>query len=797
MDKFIKSDDIVLLLDNYSSYSHNLRYSFHKAGLCCPTVVIEDDGFLPEDVLSVYGFFLGNFKGEKGVPGKPKYFNQITIPDYWEISGNNSMGRIKDVNRERGRIFYAEPLHKRLVKIVDWYDEKRVSRSSDHYNRYGALFARTIFNAKGQKVNKSWFSASGQEIIVENYVTGDIILNDSGQVRMFHGKTEFVLYVLKRAGFEKNRLFYNSLSTPFFVSQSIHSVHKRDVLFWQEPINGDIPGNMQIILKGEASRTARIMVQRKCACDALFGQEILPKTVHKLGFIYPFEKENHHMPEALICTNSDQIEHCRKIVDSIPEMHFHIAALTEMSTKLMSMDSCENVSLYPGVSRSILSELFRKCDFYLDINRENEIASAVYRAFLHNHMIFAFNETLHNSDYVAVEHCYALDDVNKMISDIRMLMADGDKLECWLRRQRDAALTETKDSYLQFLERKRKPIKESLPITMHITGLLASDDKTSHVIAQQNVVKLARELGFVELPLQHYPYPIEDGTDDKLTKQLSVTTSVIKDNDVVFFQSPSWNATAYDSELVDEIRRHRNIRLVIFIHDVPPMMFGATEEEFQQIIKIYNRADLVIVPTESMLDFLRKKGLAVKKALIQPMWDFPFSGDLRAPVFRRQILFSGSPDQFPFLASWNYDILLRLFTNDDFEFNGENIHYEGRKNTTELLTEYTKGGFGLVWEHRNQPDYDKCSQPYVLSTYLAAGIPVIMKKGLVHEQTIVDYEIGFVVDSIEEAVDKVKNCSEEEFTQLSANIKNISRLIRGGFFTKKILVDAINYLMLG
>ncbi len=29
------------------------------------------------------------------------------------------------------------------------------------------------------------------------------------------------------------------------------------------------------------------------------------------------------------------------------------------------------------------------------------------------------------------------------------------------------------------------------------------------------------------------------------------------------------------------------------------------------------------------------------------------------------------------------------------------------------------------------------------------------------------------------------------------NIKNISTLIRGGFFTKKLLVDAVNYLMLG
>lgn len=795
MEKFIRADDIVLLLDNYSSYSHNLRYSFHKAGFRCPTAVIEDDGFLPEDVMSVYGFFLGNYKGEPGVSGRPRYFNQITIPDYWEISGNNNVGSIRDITRERGRIFYAEPKHKRLVKVVDWYDENGVPRSSDHYNRYGALFARTIFNASGQKVNKSWFSSSGREIIVENYVTGDVILNEGELVRIFRGKTEFALYALKRMGFEKNRLFYNSLSTPFFISQSIHSVHKRDVLFWQEPINGDIPGNMQIIINGEASRTARIMVQRKCACDALNAMEMPSGIFQKLGFIYPFEKENGHNPEVLICTNSDQIEHCREIVEAVPEMHFHIAALTEMSSKLMRMDSYENVSLYPGVKRTVLDELFRKCDFYLDINRENEIVSAVYRAFLHNHIILAFKETLHNSDYVAAEHCYTLENADRMIADLRMLIADGEQLDEWLKRQRGAALTETKDSYLQFLERKRKPVRDNPPITMHITNLHGMEGRDSHAIAQQNVVKVARELGFVEMPL--YRYPIDHGAEEELRKQLDMITSVVRDNDIVMLQSPSWNAANYDKELVDEIRRHRNIRLAIFLHDVLPMMFGATEEEFQQMIRIYNRADLVIVPTESMMDFLQKRGLAVKKVLIQPMWDFPFSGELREPEFQRKIVFSGSPERYPFLKTWKHDIPLRLFTGDDFEFNGQNIRYEGWKNTTELLIEYTRGGFGLIWEQKDQPDYDKCSQPYKMAAYLAAGIPVILKSGLTHEQTVLDYEIGFVVNSIEEVVEKVRNVSEEEYRRMVKNIGNISDLIRGGFFTKKLLVDAVNYLMLG
>ena len=74
-------------------------------------------------------------------------------------------------------------------------------------------------------------------------------------------------------------------------------MYKRDVLFWQEPIKGDIPGNMQRILKGEASRTGKIMVQKKHAYDRLLKLGASPEIVHSLGFIYPFRKGKHAWKE--------------------------------------------------------------------------------------------------------------------------------------------------------------------------------------------------------------------------------------------------------------------------------------------------------------------------------------------------------------------------------------------------------------------------------------------------------------------------------------------------------------------
>ncbi|MDE6973004.1 MAG: accessory Sec system glycosylation chaperone GtfB [Lachnospiraceae bacterium] len=441
-------NDALLLMDTYSEGSRSLHISLKEAGYDCPAVVIEDDGFLPDGVISVYGFFLGDFKAVLGEKARPKYFNEIRVPDYWEISGTNNNGKVQDLYKERGRIFYAEPKHKRLVKIVDWYDERGIVRSSDHYNRYGAVYGRTIFNSKGQKVNRSFFSTDGREVIVENFVTGDIILNEGNEVQIFRNKTDFILHFFVRAGFKQSRIFFNSLSTPFFVSNRLKAqANKRDVLFWQEHTGEEIPGNMQAIFNGEASRTATVVVQNKASYEKLIALGAKKDMVKRLGFIYPFAKENKHLPEALICTNSDNLEHGEEIIRSLPRMHFHIAAITEMSSKLTELGSYDNVSLYPGVKPGILDELFEKCDYYFDINHKAEIVSAVRRAFLHNHLILAFKETLHNRDYVAEEHIYPTDEMAKMLADVEAAMSDAKVLKKYLQKQKKTAISETVKSY--------------------------------------------------------------------------------------------------------------------------------------------------------------------------------------------------------------------------------------------------------------------------------------------------------------------------------------------------------------
>ena len=129
-------------------------------------------------------------------------------------------------------------------------------------------------------------------------------------------------------------------------------------------------------------------------------------------------------------------------------IHFHVAALTEMSAKLMAIGKYDNVTLYPTITMQKIPSLYEKCDIYLDVNKENEIVQAVNRAFLSNLVIFVFNETIHNINYIAKDNRYKSDDYRVLIEEINNICYDTNKWNERLKLQRNHALSEDKERYM-------------------------------------------------------------------------------------------------------------------------------------------------------------------------------------------------------------------------------------------------------------------------------------------------------------------------------------------------------------
>ena len=200
---------------------------------------------------------------------------------------------------------------------------------------------------------------------------------------------------------------------------------------------------MQVILDGHSRRTSKIYVQKKEAYEKLIELGANRDIVKPLGFVYNFEKENQHTNNILICTNSDRIEKLTELVNALPNMKFHVCALTEMSQKLMSFEKYDNVHLYPGCKASEILNLFNTCDYYLDINYENEIVDATKEAFLHNLLILGFNQTIHNRKYVLPDFVF---DANNYQDMIRVIL-DASHLDINLERQRNVAMTQNVQDY--------------------------------------------------------------------------------------------------------------------------------------------------------------------------------------------------------------------------------------------------------------------------------------------------------------------------------------------------------------
>lgn len=326
---------------------------------------------------------------------------------------------------------------------------------------------------------------------------------------------------------------------------------------------------------------------------------------------------------------------------------------------------------------------------------------------------------------------------------------------------------------------------------IHITNVY--NMQKAAMLSQHKTTEIAKKMGFLEMGL--FCYSTDADNDVELGKRLDGVLASVQPGDIVFFQSPSWNSLRYDLRFVRKLKVYPGIKLVIFVHDVIPLMFNSGEENLRKVIEIYNYADLIIVSSQGMLDLLRKYGLTVKKQMTQIVWDYFMDFEVKRPGFFRRMFFSGAPERFPFIDRWIYKTPLILYRDMKQENSDLNIEIRGYQPEQKFLSDLSEGGYGLVWASGEENSYYSLLQPYKVATTLAAGIPVILQKGLVPEEIITKNGLGFVVESLEEADALVQSVTEEEYYKMVSRIAEFNFLIKGGWFTRKMLTDAVMWLL--
>lgn len=327
---------------------------------------------------------------------------------------------------------------------------------------------------------------------------------------------------------------------------------------------------------------------------------------------------------------------------------------------------------------------------------------------------------------------------------------------------------------------------------INITNLYGMSSQSTALIAQNETVKIARKLDFHELGF--YFYNIYSDSQGELNSRLDGVLAKLGYGDIVIYQSPTWNGREYDQTFIRKCKI-LNTKIITFIHDVPPIMFPSNYYLMPEYIEMYNQSDLVIVPSEQMKERLIQEGLTVQKIIIQGMWDHVHDYPLKQPVFQKKLSFAGSVERFEHLSNWAYSIPLHIFSESNQENHNPIVTFRGWKTDPELLFALSEGGFGLVWgtseNPANEADYYRMNISHKVSTYLAAGIPVVVPSYLSNAAFVKEKGLGFVVDSLEEASHLVGSSSKESYQQMVENVKKVSFALREGYFTKKVLVDAV------
>ena len=168
---------------------------------------------------------------------------------------------------------------------------------------------------------------------------------------------------------------------------------------------------------------------------------------------------------------------------------------------------------------------------------------------------------------------------------------------------------------------------------------------------------------------------------------------------------------------------------------------------------------------------------------------------MRRPDFQKKLYFAGSVERFEHLSNWAYSIPLDIFSESNQENPNPRVSFKGWKTDTELLLALSEGGFGLVWGTSENPtdeeDYYRLNISHKVSTYLAAGIPVVVPSYLSNASFIQEKGLGYVVNSLEEANRLVEYTTAEAYQHMVENVYKVSYILKEGYFTKKLLIAAV------
>ena len=277
-------------------------------------------------------------------------------------------------------------------------------------------------------------------------------------------------------------------------------------------------------------------------------------------------------------------------------------------------------------------------------------------------------------------------------------------------------------------------------------------------------------------------------------------------NDEIVIQFPLLHHTLFLSNLLRKLK-NKGVKVYFLIHDLETLRFVNDKTlPFRMKLRMkltesdtFRNVTGIIAHNPIMKSVLVDKGVVEDKIVSLGIFDYLI------PDFQEK---SGQTKDQPIIVAGNLAKEKAGYLYTLPEAPSYNLYGVGFDESRALANETyfgsflpdelpaaLEGGFGLVWGNSENPederDYYKENISYKLSTYLSAGLPVVVPDYLSNADYIREKGLGFVASSLEEANRLVQDCTEEEYAQMVRKAQYTSYLIRNGYFTKKLFVDTI------
>lgn len=403
---------MINLFQTYNKDAWDIHYTQLRQGKDYPTIVIEDDGFLPSDVTSIY-----HFLGYNTCDYNPLHLNDLTLPIAYEVEREGVDFFIMSNDMVVGKvILQGEPIE-RIVKEVWCLDSKGYPYKKDYYNQYGYCFKTETYVKDLGLVSTSYYSVSGEVLLDENHLVGSILYNN----QLYLNKLSLYNKCLAELGYSKEPITFNHLGTPLeIILSSLESGH--ELIFQEEVFVNSIPDNLQYVIHN--SDKISISVTNRSTYSIL---ENMCK-VQFMMLLVPSKSDLGSFKDVLITTQTDQLTSIEDFVQQLPELEFHIAAPTQMSSKLFDLNKYSNVHLYPNISNNNLDDLFNQCGVFLDIAMSPTVFDANRRA-LENSLLRVGLIGVSTGKYISDANLFSLRSLDSLIDYLREVTSTEDKLQ--------------------------------------------------------------------------------------------------------------------------------------------------------------------------------------------------------------------------------------------------------------------------------------------------------------------------------------------------------------------------------